>query len=152
MNEETNNVNAATIADDMDINLGDIDLSRPRLVKDVYNLKITSAERRQENDNDYLLIGMETTNVARTEEGESLPVGWKCSAVVGVKPFENETQTDANKRLATVVQAAKLKCTKNELLANPAILVDIVVPVRVNTYTSKKTGEKQNGFNFLAKK
>ena len=137
----------------LDVNFDDIDLSYPRLAKNVYELNINKIERRTTNDNDFLVIGLTTIADASDTEGNPLPAGYKTTTVLGLKPFEGETEADVNKRLAALVRSTGTTgLTKDSFLANVAILQGKTAVARVSTYIAKKDGAERNAFNFFVKK
>ena len=142
-----------TEANELDVKFDDIDLSYPRLTKGVYELLVTDCKRVTENDNDYLKIGLQTTADMTDTSGATHPAGFKTSAIIGLKPFATGTMDDVNKNIAGLVRGCAVTgLTKNEFLANPAVLQGKTSPCRVTVYRRKADDQEANGFNFFQKK
>jgi hypothetical protein len=151
---ETNNI-TTTEADPMDLNVSDIDTSFPRIIANVYELEIETAEcvDNKAGTGQNLKVGMKTTAPATSTTGETLPAGVKLTSNISLTPTEKYSKQSIAKAVASLAQSASMTGTPREILSNPMNLVGKLVTAKVGIQKETDEYPESNTVKaFVAKK
>jgi hypothetical protein len=148
--------------DPLDVNVNDIDTSRPILPAKMYDLRVKSAKREPTKANDgseRLTIVLETTGPETSTRGEPVPAGHQLFHYIGVTerpadgPKRAYTNADIAKGVAGISKAAGLNESPRAIIANPAVLEGKVIPTKVKINAETKEFPESNGVSeFIVKK
>lgn len=141
MSENTNEI-------DVDADLTGIDTSFPRLVAGKYDFILGKVEKKTSGDGDkeYLEVHHTTTHTIQSTGGESLPAGHVAVNRISLTPTAKNSVDSIRKRVASLVQAAKVK-TMNDLIKGEASGRTIKVNVKINKETPEF--DESNSFNYI---
>ena len=119
--------------DPMAVAAGEVDTSFPRLAEGIYTMVIRNPSLRPPNEKgtEVMEMKLETTKPARDTEGNELHVGYKITHYVA-GTTEKRDKVALAKDLAFILKSAGLpKTTPGELWANPSLIADKLVQVKV---------------------
>lgn len=143
MSDETAKLNneQATIADPLDENLNDVDLSYPLLPAALYDFMIKDVTRKSNKagTGEILEIKLATVNTEVSTKGVEQSPGLVLTHRIGITPHEADayygkeyTIEQIKRSLASLARGAGVTCTARELLNNPAMLKGCQVRAKVS--------------------
>lgn len=145
--------------DPMDVPLGEIDTSFPKLIPDrLYKFIIRTPDIVDSRDktSQMLLLKLETMEDNIDTEGRPLYKGVKFTTRIGVSPTGKRDKTSVSKDigiLAKTVGGDVLKLKFSEFMTNPRIILPLIdnkiVQCKVGMQPEKDGFPEQNSFKFV---
>lgn len=120
------NIQRSPEAEPLGTDIGDVDISYPVLLADIYVMNVQDAKvaPNKKGTGNNLAVTLQTTQPAKTTKGHDQPAGLLITYNLSMTPTEKYTQQSIDKSLAKLAQWAGVRGLTLEAVRNdPAILI-----------------------------